>query len=178
MTFQSNWRIPLLLAIALVLSCFLEALGEAPQAAASPASQAHWPSPYPQGNDLLVVTITRPGIRQKCRVKSIEPDAIACANGSHGTRKIFPRSEVAALLVPGYHPRMWIFNLVRAAFEGGSIYGAVVLAGTGIGATVGGVVMAVVVTLAIMGSFEPDTGESSDTLLYLEPGQQLTVSLR
>jgi hypothetical protein len=159
-------------------------LAALPAGATAPVQTTPYPSAWPDaaaispGRNLIVVTVAKPGVSQKCHVQSIDSDQLVCSRNFGRKQVVFDRSEVAAVISPGYRPRLWLYDPIAAALAGGSIYGAVVLTGISVLPAIGGIVMAVVVTFdALYLAGEANAEFGPDDVLYLKPGERLTVSL-
>jgi hypothetical protein len=122
---------------------------------------------------VFVVTVAQPSRGQSCRVRAFEADRIVCRRSFGGKPVIFRRSEVEAVIEQG-GDQHW-----AAAFG--------ICAGIGVAMIVAGAVLSFVAAPAVivLGSlvlltspaYAIGANPSADELLYLQPGQRLTVSL-
>jgi len=136
-----------------------------------------WPlQPKPAGTLAIdLVTVSEPGVRHKCRVHSVTETAITCGIGPFRKPVIYPRENVAAIILPPTHAAMIDTVLELTA-------GAACLA-----ASFFVPITAVVILLRVAAGLSPwialtnvwdDDDHSNDIVAYQRPDTPLTVSLR
>ncbi|HEY4356060.1 MAG TPA: hypothetical protein VGN16_09960 [Acidobacteriaceae bacterium] len=94
----------------------------------------------PEGK-LTLVTVPQPGVRHTCRIASISEKELIC-KGKLGHTTAYRNDDVAALINPAVHDRLWPWVLGFLSAGGGAIAGACLVA------SVWGAVL-----LAILGAF-------------------------
>jgi hypothetical protein len=124
---------------------------------------------------LYVVTMAHPKRRHACLIQSINASEIVCTH--HGRTTAYRAGNVAALIFPGTHTRWYLYAAGFLAGSGAATWGTVVLAPICIPcAAVTGIAAFFLFWMAPASAMMTD-GDSSDTLLYLAPGQTLKVKL-
>ncbi len=128
------------------------------------------------GSRLLIVTVGDPSRTHPCRLDRIDPDKIVCRE--HRGTRVYTQPEVAALIVPG--SRTGLSSLAELCLVSGGITGGLVMLAflgpwaIAVAALIG---LVTVVPAWILGGLDPDRN-SPDRLVYLKPGESLSVPLR
>ena len=144
-----------------------------PDSAAIPA----WPMTVPT-NQIIVVTLAEPGVRHRCTLGSLTPEALTCVGAHGGKPTVYKPAQVEALINPRYHEHYWIPVLSFLGAGGAIIYAATLLNPfTTVGAVIVGIFGGMIAGTA--GAFAIGAnGDLPDRLLYLAPDHKLSVTLR
>jgi hypothetical protein len=163
----------------ITLTAFAQQPGTAPapQGLVSQDTTSIWPHErwsLPNPNEVIVVTLARPGIRQRCRVPELTLDTLTCESPHHRASTIYQREDIAALIAPPSHQERNIM-LIPVALMAVSLVGSffVPLAWSITLRVFSGVCLSVFGAMGI-GATGSDHNE---ILLYQRPNTPLTVKL-
>jgi len=109
-------------------------------------------------------------------MQSINTSEIVCDH--HGRLTIYKAQDVAAIIEPGEHTPVLIYVGGILAASGAAAWGTGVLASVCIPCAVVTGVAALFLFMLAPGAAMAADGDSSDTLMYLAPGQKLQVKLK
>ena len=125
---------------------------------------------------LIVVTVSQPGVRHNCDVESVSEERILC-KGKFGHTASYRAEDVAALLNPAVHERIWPAFLGVLSVGGGLIAAACFVASLW-----GAVPLAILGTILVLGSPMVGIGagnnDSPETVYYQRSGTSLSIKLR
>lgn len=172
-----NSSIPIRHIIFCVTFCLLR--GAAASGQNSPATTWEGVSIYAAANTtkkLYIVTIAHPKKRNTCMMQSINQSEIACDH--HGHPKFYKAEDVAAIIEPGEHTPVLVYVGGILAASGAAAWGTGVLASVCVPCAVVTGVAALFLFIMAPGAAMAADGDTSDTLLYIAPGQKLQVRLK
>ena len=169
--------IPIRHIIRCALSCLLFAAAASGQS--SPTATWELAPIYAAANTtkkLYIVTISHPKKRHACMLQSIDTSQIVCDHRGHIS--VYKAEDVAAIIELGEHTPVWIYVGAVLAASGAAAWGTGVLASVCIPCAAVTGVAALFLFMMAPGAAMAADGDSSDTLLYIAPGQKLKVKLR
>lgn len=122
----------------------------------------------------VVLTIAEPGVRHNCHVKSISEKELLCA-GKFGHTTSYQAGDIAVLLNPGMHDRIWPWVVGLLGTGGGLIAAACFVASLW-----AAVPLAILGTLLILMSPLAGIGAADypETVYYQRSDAALSVNLR
>jgi hypothetical protein len=138
-------------------------------------SVTDWPSPnrFPAyGHDLQVITVARPGVRQRCSLREIDEDSLVCLDRNLN-HIVYHQDEIATVIDPRYHGDR------QATIIGFGIFAAL-LAGSffvPLGWSITLRFFAGYTLFALPWLVDEGIDHAHDTLLYQRPNTTLTVHL-
>jgi hypothetical protein len=169
-----------LLALSLIYCTTATALAQSsptppPTTAPTAKSVTDWPSPnrFPTySHALQVITLARPGVRQRCDLQVIDTDSITCMD-RNWNRIHYQRDEIAAIVDPRGHGDL-LETLLFSGFVIAALTGSFFV-------PLGWSVFLRCVTVVYLGvlssAASPASGRNHDHLLYQHPNTTLTVHL-
>jgi hypothetical protein len=132
--------------------------------------EARWSLPNP--NKVNVVTLTRPGVRQKCKVIDLTEDTLTCASSHHRAPTAYKSEDIAALIDPPNHADRNA-QLAIAAVD------AVFLAASFFVPLAPSIILRVVTGILFEGlAWVDEDDRNNESLLYQRPNTPLTIKLR
>ena len=173
---------PILISL-LIYSTTSSAVAQQPDAAPIPSTIilagtiSDWPpSKWSLPHEVVVVTLTRPGVRQKCEFPDLTADTLTCAASHRHPPTTFKREDVAALIHPRSHEERNIM-LIPIALMAASLVASffVPLAWSITLRVFTGLCFGV---FGAMGIGATGSDRNSDILLYQRPNTPLTITLR
>jgi len=124
---------------------------------------------------IYIVTIAHPKRRHSCMMRSIDTTGIVCEH--HGHIRNYKAEDVAAIIEPGEHSHWYIYSIGFLAASGLTAWGTAVVASICLPcAIVPGLAAFALFWMAPAMAMAAD-GDSSDSLLYIAPGQVLKIKL-
>ena len=138
-------------------------------------SAVNWPTERFEQRFALrldVVTIARPGVRQRCNNFQVTTDTVTCRSKHHHTQQVFQREDVAALIDPPYHgDRAGQFALLGVAM--------VALAGSFFVPLGWSLLFRILLCPAFLlgAGFGGNNDHDRDNVIYQRPGTRLHVPL-
>jgi len=162
--------------IIFVASSLIFAVASSGQNSPAPAWEVAPVYPANTTKKIYIVTISHPKKRHTCMMQSINTSEIVCDH--HGRLTIYKAQDVAAIIEPGEHTPVLIYVGGILAASGAAAWGTGVLASVCIPCAVVTGVAALFLFMLAPGAAMAADGDSSDTLMYLAPGQKLQVKLK
>jgi hypothetical protein len=170
--------ISLLISITTLTSTAQQAASSSPSATINVASgisgwpQNRWSLPH----EVVVVTISRPGVRQKCKFPDLTADTLTCAASHHHSPTTYTREDIAALIHPRSHEERNIM-LIPAVLMGALIASSFFVP-LGWAITLRVFAFLSFCTFGAMGIGATGDDHNHDIVLYQRPNTPLTIHLR